>query len=55
MGQRKESLSNCEILKDGSRPKICAPLTPGDERPTEADSKEGSKTRLLVVKHEAKD
>ena len=40
---------------DGDTLKICAPLTPGDQRPTEVESKEGSKTRLLVLKREAKD
>jgi RNA polymerase sigma factor (sigma-70 family) len=46
---------DCVYSLDGDTLQICAPLTPGDDRPKEVASKEGSKTRLVVLKREAKD
>jgi RNA polymerase sigma factor (sigma-70 family) len=46
---------DCVYSLDGDTLKLCAPLMPGGERPREVDSKEGSNTRLLVLKREAKD
>ena len=45
---------DCVYSLDGNTLKICAPLMPGGERPTEVASKEGSRTRLLVLKRAAK-
>jgi RNA polymerase sigma factor (sigma-70 family) len=39
----------------GDTLKICAPMMPGGARPNEVASKVGSKTRLLVLKRQAKD
>jgi hypothetical protein len=46
---------DCVYSLDGDTLKICAPMMPGGDRPTEVASMEGSKTRLLVLKREAKD
>jgi RNA polymerase sigma factor (sigma-70 family) len=46
---------DCIYSLDGDTLKICAPLFPGGNRPTEVASKKGSNTRLLVLKREVKD
>jgi uncharacterized protein (TIGR03067 family) len=46
---------DCVYSLDGDTLQICAPMMPGGDRPKEVASKEGSKTRLLVLKREAKD
>jgi uncharacterized protein (TIGR03067 family) len=46
---------DCVYSLDGDTLKICAPLFPGGNRPTEVASKKGSNTRLLVLKREVKD
>ena len=40
---------------DGNTLKICWPIDPDGDRPAEVASKEGSKSKLLVLKREAKD
>jgi RNA polymerase sigma factor (sigma-70 family) len=46
---------DCVYSLGGDTLKICAPIMPGGDRPSEVASKEGSKTRLLVLKRQAKD
>jgi RNA polymerase sigma factor (sigma-70 family) len=46
---------DCVYSLDGDTLQICAPLKPGGDRPKEVASKEGSRTRLLVLKREAKE
>jgi uncharacterized protein (TIGR03067 family) len=46
---------DCVYSLHGDTLQIGAPLTPGDDRPKEVASKEGSKTRQLVLKRLAKD
>jgi polysaccharide biosynthesis/export protein len=46
---------DCVYALDGDTLQICAPLTPGGNRPAEVASKEGSRTRMLVLKREDKD
>jgi uncharacterized protein (TIGR03067 family) len=40
---------------NGNTLKICWPIQEGDDRPSEVGAKEGSNTRLLTLKREAKD
>ena len=40
---------------EGNTLKICAPLDPGGNRPAEVATKDGSKSRLLVLKRETKE
>jgi hypothetical protein len=42
-------------LKHSGSLKICWPIQEGDARPSEVGAKEGSNTRLLTLKREAKD
>jgi RNA polymerase sigma factor (sigma-70 family) len=46
---------SCVYSLDGNTLTICAPVMPGDPRPSEVACKEGSNTRMLVLKREAKD
>jgi uncharacterized protein (TIGR03067 family) len=46
---------DCVYSLDGDTLQICAPLTPGGDRPKEVASKAGGGTRLVVLKREAKD
>jgi uncharacterized protein (TIGR03067 family) len=45
---------DCVYSLDGDTLKICAPMMPGGNRPGEVATKDGSNTRLLVLKREAK-
>jgi RNA polymerase sigma factor (sigma-70 family) len=45
----------CVYTLDGDSLKICSPVMPGGDRPSEVATKAGSKTRLLILKREAKD
>jgi RNA polymerase sigma factor (sigma-70 family) len=45
---------NAVYSLDGNTLKICAPIMPGGDRPGEVASKEGSQTRLLVLKRQVK-
>jgi RNA polymerase sigma factor (sigma-70 family) len=42
----------CIYMLDGDTLKLCAPANPGGDRPTELTTKEGSKSRLLIMKRE---
>jgi RNA polymerase sigma factor (sigma-70 family) len=44
----------CVYSLDGNTLKICSPLSPGVNRPAEVATKDGSKSRLLVLKRETK-
>jgi RNA polymerase sigma factor (sigma-70 family) len=46
---------DCVYSLDGNTLKICGPIVPGGNRPTEVDSKKGSDTRLLVLKRKVKE
>jgi RNA polymerase sigma factor (sigma-70 family) len=45
---------DCVYSLDGDTLKICAPMMPGGNRPGEVATKDGSQTRLLVLRREAK-
>jgi RNA polymerase sigma factor (sigma-70 family) len=45
---------DCVYTLDGDMLTICAPMSPGGDRPKEVASKEGSQTRVLVLKREGK-
>jgi RNA polymerase sigma factor (sigma-70 family) len=46
---------DCVYSLDGNTLKICGPIMPGGDRPSEVASKKGSKTRLLILKREVKE
>src|SRR5262249_10245000 len=46
---------NCVYSLDGDTLKICMPRRPGERRPAEVATREGSESGLLVLKREARD
>jgi RNA polymerase sigma factor (sigma-70 family) len=55
LDNQKGKTFKCVYSLDGDLLKICEPCEPEGDRPTEVATKEGSRSRLLVLKREAKD